>query len=213
MGKRDPDAWRDIQTAELRHSSPKPFCGHSEAKGLAWYLPNGRKNLFSQFLISKQNSQPWRNALILRSQSRAGVALCCPLAYIPCPALSPLTQPRAEQGKHARPSRRSFALWGLVTAITGHPQEWGTAPEPGWGKRGQVWGSLSSVQATFAQHTPHGANWGWGEWGLLLAQEPAPAWTLSLLLTCSRSGYTRHTQTQSLSGLRGLWPPWTTWAP
>lgn len=65
-------------------------------------------------------------------------------------------------------------------------------------------GSLPSIRATCAQHTPRGAK-GQGESGVYCwPQGQAPARTLTPLLTCSRSGYTRHTQTQSLSGLRGL---------
>ena len=122
-------------------------------------------------------------------QSRSGLAHCCPLTSISRPALSSLT-PRTEQGKHASP--------GGGATTTGHPQEWRTAPGPGCRPRGQG----GEAYLAFRPHMPKAKG---GESGVYCwPRGQAASWTLAPLLTCSRSGYTRHTQTQSLSGLRGL---------
>lgn len=122
-------------------------------------------------------------------QSRSGLAHCCPLTSISRPALSSLT-PRSEQGKHASPGREA--------TTTGHPQEWRTAPEPGCRR----WGQGGEAYLAFRPHLPKAKG---GESGVhWWPRGQAASWTLAPLLTCSRSGYTRHTQTQSLSGLQGL---------
>lgn len=105
-----------------------------------------------------------------------GLASCCPLADTPGSAL------------------RTFRLG----------REGPQAPQgllsPQFELRRDAGGSLLTIQATLPDH-PIAAGRegkptaGLRDWG---------SWHLASLLTCSRSGYTRHTQTQSLSGLRAL---------
>lgn len=125
---------------------------------------------------------------------RPGLAHCCPLTYIPCPTLSPLTA-QSRAGQTLQSLFESNHYWPSV----GVENSSRTRLESARAGRG----SLPSIQATFAQHMPHGAKG--GESGVYCwPQGQAPTWTLGPLLTCSKSGYRRHTQTQSLSGLQGL---------
>lgn len=120
--------------------------GHSYSRVGAWHsqacadsrgkrlgpVPHGRRNLLSQFLISGLRVFPALESLPdpQRPQSRPGMALFCPLAYIPCPGQSPLTaQDRARQTYQT--------LQGLLSPLVDHLQVWGTAPEPGWRQQGQ----------------------------------------------------------------------------
>lgn len=85
--------------------------------------------------------------------------------------------------------------------LTSPPQEWGTAPESGWRQRGQE----GDAYLAFRPHLPSTHHMRLGRVRPAAGpRDRRPLWTPAPLLTCSRSGYTRHTQTQSLSGLRGL---------
>lgn len=168
-------------------------------------VPSRRKNLFSQFLIFVFRAFPAlkRHPDPQRSQSRPGVALCCPLASTACPAPSPLTaQDRARQTRQAlqgsplgceQPPRPAACRSGVGNSCGG----WLETARAGRG-------SLPGVWATSAQHTPQEARD--GRVGSTAGQEPAPAWTLSLF-SLAQGLVTRGAHKHSLSlGFRGCGP-------
>lgn len=83
------------------------------------------------FLISDRGSLLFpsmeKHPDLQRSQSRLGVALCCPLAYIPCPALSRATSP-----PDCLPSGA-----GLTAATTGHRRSGEYLQNPAGGSEGR----------------------------------------------------------------------------
>lgn len=125
----------------------------------AWPGTQQKEDLFSQFLIFVFRVFPAleRRPDPQRSQLRPGMALCCPLAYSACPALSPLTaQDRARQTCQALQGLLSPP--GFESSHHGHLQEWGTDAEPGWRQRGQK----GEAYLVFGSHLPSTRHRGLG---------------------------------------------------
>lgn len=178
--------------------TPKPFCRLRQRPNTSGKEP------LSPFAVS-ETLQAWPDCAD-RAQ-RTGLAHCCPLGDTPCPALGPLSPEQRQANMPDPPGAPSVSDSSHCQPPTGAGNNSGT--QLGTVREGR--GSLPSTQSTLAHHGLQGARGGVGVccWPRRLA----PGWTPASLLTCSRSGYTRHTRTQSLSGLQGLWPPWRTWAP
>lgn len=155
--------------------------------------PRGRKNLFSQFLISGLRVFP-AFPDPQRPQSRPGMALFCPLAYIPCPGRNGSGQSKATYQTLQGSSR----LW-LTICRSGDSSR--TRLETARAEKG----SLPGIRATLAQHTPHRAGgresgvYCWPRDRRLLASRP--------LFSLVQGLVTRGTHKHSLSlGFRGCGP-------